>query len=336
MSKTLLETCVGGGRIDRQAGIIFKVKILGKESANRRTYSDQALRDAARLYEGARVNVNHDRQNPNRERGIAEEFGTLRNVSRCGNGVYGDLHFLKSHPLADLVIEKAERFPDKIGLSHNADGQSTVKLSGHEVVESIRRVNSVDLVLNPATNRGLFESRRDEIEYPKTNDEFCASLRGNYRPLTREILESDADNLPAMGKAVAKQSAEVDAAVSVSLNELLPSATIAELRRDAKLAFKRIYETGVNLVTKDESLAASEKTAVIRKLLDAQEKAADAFDAIVAPLDVTEPTPEQRKAQAKDDKLADKLARDRGEKLPVFESRDSYPRSVKDFARSLR
>jgi hypothetical protein len=146
-----------GSRVDREAGVIRRVKVLGRESANGRTYSDQAMHDAARLYEGARVNINHDRDKPTRERGLLEEFGTLKNVQLQEGSVYADLYYIKSHPLAELVLEKAERFPDKIGLSHNADGRGQ-RQAGKFVVESIERVLSVDLVLNPATTKGLFES----------------------------------------------------------------------------------------------------------------------------------------------------------------------------------
>jgi hypothetical protein len=146
------------GRVDRAAGVIRHVKILGRESSNGRTYSQKAMQDAARLYEGVRVLVNHPkRHEPNVERPIADHFGTLQDVKVQGDGVYGDLHYIRSHPLAEQVCEMAERQPEKIGLSHNAEGES-IREYGREVVESVTRVRSVDLVLNPATNRGLFES----------------------------------------------------------------------------------------------------------------------------------------------------------------------------------
>jgi hypothetical protein len=130
---------------------------LGRESKNGRTYSDKAMDDAAKLYEGTEVNIDHDRKEPHRERGLLEGFGVVRGSTRKTDGVYGDLHFLKTHPAAPLFLERAERFPQNIGLSHNADGKTRREKSG-EIVESIDRVNSIDLVRNPATNRGLFES----------------------------------------------------------------------------------------------------------------------------------------------------------------------------------
>lgn len=155
----LLETVYSpAAKIDKDAGVVREVKVLGRESSNGREYSEQAMSDAAKLYEGAEVNIDHDRKEPHRERGLLEGFGVLRNVSRRADGVYADLHYLKSHPAANVFLERADRFPEKIGLSHNADGKAN-RRGGKTIVESISRVNSVDVVRNPATNKGLFESK---------------------------------------------------------------------------------------------------------------------------------------------------------------------------------
>ncbi len=163
-SVQLLETVYSPeAKIDKDAGVVRRVKVLGRESANGRTYSDKAMDDAAKLYEGARVNIDHDRKEPHRERGFTEEFGTLRAVSRDADAVYADLHYYKAHNVTPLFLERAERFPAHVGLSHNADGKATRK-GGKLIVESISRVNSVDVVSNPATNKGLFESKETVVK----------------------------------------------------------------------------------------------------------------------------------------------------------------------------
>lgn len=157
-SVSFMEQTVGGGgmRVDRDAGIIRNVKILGRESRNGRVYSEVAMNQAAKLYEGCRVNIDHpDRTNPKRERGLAEQVGTLRSVRRNGDAVRGDLHIAKSHPLFNFICESAERWPENFGLSHNAEGDTS---PDGKLVESVNSVRSVDLVCRPATNNGLFES----------------------------------------------------------------------------------------------------------------------------------------------------------------------------------
>lgn len=170
----LLETAYSpNAKIDKAAGIVRGVRVLGRESRNGRTYSDKAMNDAARLYEGAPVNIDHDRKEPHRERGLLEGFGELRNTANKGEFVEGDLHYPKSHPATPLFEEMAERFPNKIGLSHNADGKSR-RDKGKEIVESIDRVISVDVVRSPATNKGLWESEGRAVKellealYPDT------------------------------------------------------------------------------------------------------------------------------------------------------------------------
>ncbi|MGD0652819.1 MAG: hypothetical protein ABSA16_00610, partial [Thermoguttaceae bacterium] len=66
MTETLQEYCDSRGvrmRVDREEGVIRGVKILGLESRNRRSYLPEALAQAARLYEDAKVNVNHPKGN---------------------------------------------------------------------------------------------------------------------------------------------------------------------------------------------------------------------------------------------------------------------------------
>lgn len=149
-----------GGRVDRANAVIRGVKILGRESPNGggRVYSDQAMRDAARLYEGIGVNLDHpDRATPGANRSVKDRIGTLSNCRVSKNGVFGDLTLIKGHPYTPAILEIAESNPVGFGLSHNAQGPTSQRY-GQNVVESITRVRSVDIVNDPATNRSLFES----------------------------------------------------------------------------------------------------------------------------------------------------------------------------------
>ena len=120
------------------------------------------------------------------ERKMIEHFGVLRNIKRRGDAIYGDLHYLKSHPRADEITERAERMGDTFGLSHNADGY-TVHRNGREIVEDIEEVRSVDLVTDPATSSGLFESKSvnairsdaSTVGQFQTSAEVLNMLRGN-------------------------------------------------------------------------------------------------------------------------------------------------------------
>lgn len=145
-------------KVDRENGVIHGVKILGKESKNGRVYSASAIEQAAKAYEGLGVNVNHpDKREHDVDRPVQDGYGWLESVEVKSDGVYGDLHYLKAHQQADVIAEAAERNPRRFGLSHNAEGRM-VRKDGRNVVESIERMHSVDIVQSPATNQGLFES----------------------------------------------------------------------------------------------------------------------------------------------------------------------------------
>ena len=148
-------------RVDREAGVLKGVKLIGLTSKNGRRYRNAALAAAAPLYEAAKVNVNHPQRGPAAPRNYEERLGVIREVvHRAGEGLFGDLHFNPKHALAQQLIWDAEHNPGNVGLSHNVlartslDGETTI-------VEEITAVNSVDLVADPATTKGLFEQTDD-------------------------------------------------------------------------------------------------------------------------------------------------------------------------------
>jgi hypothetical protein len=143
--------------VNLEAGIITGVKILGLASRNGRVYRRQALATAAALYEGVKVNVNHPKAGAAAPRDYQDRLGSLRNVRVEDAGLFADLHFNPHHPIAEQLAWDAERAPENVGLSHNVQAR-TSRQEGQTIVEQILRVNSVDLVADPATAQGLFES----------------------------------------------------------------------------------------------------------------------------------------------------------------------------------
>ncbi|NLE39818.1 MAG: hypothetical protein GX621_17500, partial [Pirellulaceae bacterium] len=161
MSETLQEFVDSRGvtmRVDRHAGVLRGVKVLGPRSRNGRTYLDEAMRQAVSLYEGAKVNVNHPKADPLAARDYRDRIGNLRNVVvRVGEGLFADFHFNPKHALAEQLIWDAQHAPENVGFSHNVLAR-TARRGDQTVVEAITQVQSVDLVADPATTQGLFES----------------------------------------------------------------------------------------------------------------------------------------------------------------------------------
>lgn len=161
MIETLWEYADSRGQsvgVDRQAGVVRGVKILGLRSRNGRVYLPEALRNAARLYENAKVNVNHPKGDPQQPRDYQDRIGVIRNVVvREGEGLFADFHFNPKHALAEQLLWDAEHSPENVGFSHNVQARC-VRRGEELVVEAITRVLSVDLVADPATTAGLFEA----------------------------------------------------------------------------------------------------------------------------------------------------------------------------------
>jgi hypothetical protein len=208
---TLHERQTVSGRVDRAAGVIRGVKIIGRISANGREYTREALSKARGLYEGIKVNCDHPTRH-NEARGVGDRFGRLVNVREKDGSLYGDLEYLKSHPMAERVAEAAETMPDAFGLSHNAEGR-TVMRNGKTIVEEITRVRSVDLVSDPATTSGLFESRgrRDaDAAVLRFNAKCTQILReAGINPFGDVPAEDEDDGKPAMTVSAEQGASDV-------------------------------------------------------------------------------------------------------------------------------
>ncbi|CAB4160557.1 hypothetical protein UFOVP731_3 [uncultured Caudovirales phage] len=162
-TKTLQERSSLSGKliVDRERAIISNVKVLGFNSLNGRKYLPEALKSAVKQYEGVMVNVNHPEGDGDEPRSAYDRCGKLKNVRYVeGAGIYADLHLLKSHPITECVLDAAETMPEAYGLSHNAKGDGEDDENGVFVVQRIVDVRHVDLVADPATTRGLSESRK--------------------------------------------------------------------------------------------------------------------------------------------------------------------------------
>lgn len=238
-------------QVDRDKGIIRGVKILGRESANKRTYSDQALQDAQRLYEGRKVNIDHQRRS-DADRQFSDGFGQLEHCCLKGDGVYGDLSYLRSHPLAETVCESAERFPMQFGLSHDAEGELK-SVNGKFIVESLSAVRSVDLVGEPATVKGLFESLDGTKPMKKT---------------IKQIVEAVPKT--TWGRSTLARLIEEEHMVGEVPVAEVPVEAPAESTNDDQV--KAAFRAMVIAAFDDESLDAKATIARIKDILKAQEK----------------------------------------------------------------
>jgi hypothetical protein len=237
------------GRVDRENGVIHGVKILGTRSENAvpsdltggkrvqgYSYNKSARTAMAQLCEGMGVNIDHpSRKEPLASRSVRDRFGKLVAIKETADGIYGDLHYLKSHPMAEQVCEMAERMPEVFGLSPVAFTDVAYTKNGY-VVEGVQRVRSVDVVQKPATNVSLFE---DEDESMAATLTFKEVLKEQPKILALlEELEPGMSDMPVEGGEAGMGS---DAAIKSAFRTAI-LATFDDESYDMKATISRIKD----------------------------------------------------------------------------------------------
>ena len=258
---SLFETVYGKPTaIDREKGVIRHVKIIGHESKNGRRYPQPTLEAAKALYEGRMVNKNHLRAK-GQDRDVDDRFGWFEGVLAEPDGLFGDFHVLDpTDPLARKLFTAAEQKPDAFGFSHHALGDGRQDGSTF-VVESIQSVESVDIVAEPASTKGLFESTEQKMITVKALFESVQKAKP-WQPSTakgrrlKALLEMMDEPKPEDPVAAMAGEEMVEPAADVS-----PDDQVGE-------AFKQM----VCSVFDDTSLDAKGKIKKIGEILKAQEK----------------------------------------------------------------
>lgn len=156
----ITESLAAGTRVDREAGVVRGVKLIGFESKNGRRYPPSVLKSAVHLYEGAKVNLDHPESgDAAAARKYGERLGVIRSARFVeGKGIYGDFHFNPKHAVAEQFCWDAENNPESLGFSHNATLRLGDMKNGIQTIEEIVAIRSMDLVADPATTTSLFES----------------------------------------------------------------------------------------------------------------------------------------------------------------------------------
>lgn len=160
-------TALSEARADQDRGVLLGAVLLNKDSVNGdggkgREYTDPAMRQLAQLAEGLPAYANHaaDKSLAFKPRDVRELIGVHRNVrfDAANHRVLSDLHIVEHH--RPWVFGLAKEVPKAVGLSPVARGLVRIQ-NGKEIVEEILAVRSGDLVTDPATTKGLFESREE-------------------------------------------------------------------------------------------------------------------------------------------------------------------------------
>lgn len=233
-----------GQRVDKSNGLIRGVKILSSESRNGRTYTTDCLSRARALYEGVSVRINHQPGDSEADRDANDVLGRLVNVRATPKGLYGDLEYLKSHPMSRRLVEAAERMPAAYGLSHNVTDWKGHYEGGKYIVDEILEVESVDLVADPATTNGLFESHRKRRRKTMKLLEWMRSQKPAVRASFRRLIEADAAS---------------------------PSMLLDDGGTNPEVAIKQAFRAAIMAVVDDDSADMATSLGKIKSIIKARE-----------------------------------------------------------------
>lgn len=189
-TRLLTEQFAFSGATVRRDGpypVLEGVPLCGPTSVNRRRYLKAAFAgDRVKRYEGRPVYVDHGRK-PGESRGYREQVGWIENPRlRESDGMpVGDIALKPTHADTPSILFDAEHRPANCGMSHVAHCRTTRGADGWEEVDEVVEVESVDIVTDPATTKGLRENRSGAVSI--TIREFAEQLCRNPKAGTRLI-----------------------------------------------------------------------------------------------------------------------------------------------------
>lgn len=157
-------------RVDRKAGIIRDVLVLGRKARNGRRYTDEAMEAALEqgLYDGLQVYVGPHKRRKDSKRSPNDHAGELRGLYKARDGIRArEFHVNRASRGGRIALEIADRFPRSFGLSHHADVAGYETEDGEKIVTRILEVAVADIVKDAATTDGVFE----EVDMSKAQEQ---------------------------------------------------------------------------------------------------------------------------------------------------------------------
>lgn len=250
--------------------LVEGVLLCGPASKNRRRYTREAFAgDRVKRYEGRPVNVDHGSGGK-----YASQIGWVENARHRADGMpIGDIGVKPTHPLAESFLFDAEHRPANCGMSHIADCRTTRAADGWDDVTAVEAVESVDLVVGPATVKSLFEQthRRSAVisTFRKVIESLESRLGADRRKLARRVLVEMDDGGDAMGMIAdapveePAPDADPDAAIDDAFRQVFHSQVDALLDDSHTLnefvsKIKDLYKTRAKLLGKADSPAATD------------------------------------------------------------------------------
>lgn len=215
--------------VDEENLIIKGTTILGPVSLNNRRYPTAVQEAAIPLFEGVKAYADHDAPNSKEARKMRDFIGKHQNIRVVEGKMRGDLHLAPNETVLNYIIPNAKKFPDAIGNSIVARVVLERGKDGVDEAKKIVKVRSVDMVTEPGTTTGLFESHTPAAMQEDTMD---------LKTVTMEQLRTErADLIEAL--LADHKHAEKLAGLETQVTALTQEAA----EKDRKLAEYEVKET---------------------------------------------------------------------------------------------
>jgi hypothetical protein len=192
-------------RIDRNAGMLYGVRVMGIKSAHGYDYSLDAQRAACPRYEQMPVGLDHNYNGGPMT--VEAAWGTLCNPRVDDRGTVADLRYLKTHVRTEQVLEDAER---DVGLFSLSAVTTRVVEHPKGTVKSFSPLR-VDLVVRGATTKKLFEQDHLDAEAKAQLAELASVKKEIAEIKARQtVYEQTVEAKAAVAAAVAETTAGID------------------------------------------------------------------------------------------------------------------------------
>lgn len=159
-----------GGKVRRDGAypVVEGVLLCGATSINRRRYTKAAFEgERVKRYNNRPVFLNHP-PTPNSPRQYQDKIATIENARHRDDGMpIGDLAINPKHPYAEAFLFDAEHKPGSCGMSHRAEVKTNTGRDGWDEVVELIAAESVDIVVQPATTKGLFEGKQTMFTFKR-------------------------------------------------------------------------------------------------------------------------------------------------------------------------
>lgn len=240
-------------KVDPATGMLEGVKLLGWESKNKRKYPRAVIERFIDRYKDRASYYAHG----SGERHFDDLAGNIRNPRIEADGLYGDVQVLMKDSRSAKLFEVAASMPHRIGMSHVAVGDGHRDSDGVLVVDTIDEVISIDIVTDPATTNGLFES---------IDRKGNATVKLKFRKLIENIEGKSKGNRAKWAKWLREESAAADAPVM--------SADVDAADADAgpEDMLKKGFRAAITKILDDDTLDMKSKMKQIADILKTEEK----------------------------------------------------------------